>query len=332
VLAVVVACAGCGGRYGKAARPDTRPRGVEAAALPYRIVDARTGREVTESDAWLGFASTRAICIGEEHDNPHHHWAQLRIVDELGKRVRLAGGSLALGMEMFQWPYQGVLDDYAAGKIDDAALMSRTGWADRWGFDFALYSPIFARARTHGAQFRALNPPRELVKKLSREGIEAMTPEERAQLPELVLDDQVHRAWWDSIMSGMGGAHGHTKQDPKSVKPAPPPDPNAKPAPPAPSAERIYAAQVLWDEAMADGATKWIGAGPGRSMIVLAGNGHCHDSAVVARIKRRGIADAISIAPMIDDGQNVAEALAAPMNDFLFVMSMPAPEPKSSKK
>jgi uncharacterized iron-regulated protein len=327
VLAALIA-AGCGGRY-RNAEPDG-PRGVEAAGLPYKIVDARTGREVVESEAWLRFANLRAICIGEDHDNPHHHWAQMRIVDELGKRTRLAGSALALGMEMFQWPYQGVLDDYAANKIDEAAMLSRSGWEDRWGFDFAFYRPIITRARNHGAALRALNPPRELVKKLSREGMDALTPEERAQLPELVLDDKAHRAWWDAIMVGMGGAHGHTKRDPE--KPTEPPADAAHADPPAPSAERIYAAQVLWDESMADGTTDWLGDKPGpRLMIILAGNGHCHDSAVVGRIKRRGVADAISIVPIIDDGANVAASLASPINDYLFVMTMPSTSKSKSK-
>jgi hypothetical protein len=43
---------------------------------------------------------------------------------------------------------------------------------------------------------------------------------------------------------------------------------------------------------------------------------------VVNRIKRRGIADAISILPIIDDGGNVAAELVKPSNDYLFVMTM----------
>ena len=60
-------------------------------------------------------------------------------------------------------------------------------------------------------------------------------------------------------------------------------------------------------------------------MRILAGDGHCHDSAIVGRIKRRGIAAVVSVHPVIDDGQgSVAELLATPMNDYLFVMSVPA--------
>jgi len=317
----LLALAACGGKY---AGPTTPP-GVESAALPYRIVDARTGRDVPEIDAWSKLAGARAVCLGEEHPNPHHHWAQMKLVEELGRRAKLAGTELALGMEMVQKPFQGVLDDYAAGRIDDAALVSRTGWDDRWGYDFAMYKPILARALAAQAKLIALNPPRELTKQISHNGIESLTPDERKALPELVLDDPQHRAWWDSMMSAMGGAGAHTSQggdDGDGAAPAPTADEDKA------RGERFYTVQVLWDESIADGAKAWIGAASGRAMIILAGNGHCHDSAVVNRIKRRGVPDALSILLIVDDGGNVASELANPMNDYLFVMSMPESKKK----
>ena len=42
------------------------------------------------------------------------------------------------------------------------------------------------------------------------------TPDEKKQVPELVLDDKVHRAWFDDLMNDMGGAHGHSKQSDES--------------------------------------------------------------------------------------------------------------------
>src|SRR6185369_9431671 len=75
-----------------------------------------------------------------------------------------------------------------------------------------------------------------------------------------------------------------------------------------PSAERIYTVQVMWDETMADTAAKWLAANPGGHVILLAGNGHCHDTAIINRMKRRG----------------VGEALGKPINDYVVVLQMPA--------
>ena len=42
-------------------------------------------------------------------------------------------------------------------------------------------------------------------------------------------------------------------------------------------------------------------------------------------MKRRGVADVVSVRSVIDDGEGgVAEALAKPMNDYLVVLQMPA--------
>jgi hypothetical protein len=92
-----------------------------------------------------------------------------------------------------------------------------------------------------------------------------------------------------------------------------------------PSADRIYTVQVTWDETMADTAVRWLHANPNGRMVILAGNGHCHDSAIVNRIKRRGVTDIVSLRSVVDDGSGgVAEALAKPMNDYLVVLELSA--------
>ena len=338
VLVLAVAALGCGGRYGGAppARPLAAGRGIEAAALPYQIVDARTGKSVDEPAFWTRLGAARAVCIGEEHPNPHHHWIQLHAVRELIRRLP-RGTRLALAMEMFQRPFQGVLDDYAAHRIDDAQLRSRSGYADRWGYDYGFYGPTIDAAVAAGAQLLAANAPRELTRKVAHHGLESLTPEEKAALPQLVLDDRVHRAWFDALMEDMGGsaAHGQAKARPKDADGDGDADAERAPSekPPQhgddadremPSADRVYTVQVIWDETMADTAARWLAAHPGGHLVLLAGNGHCHDSAIVNRLKRRGVADAISVRGVIDDGEGaVGEALARPINDFIVVLQMP---------
>jgi uncharacterized iron-regulated protein len=91
-----------------------------------------------------------------------------------------------------------------------------------------------------------------------------------------------------------------------------------------PSEDRIYTVQVIWDETMADTAAKWLAANPDARVVIIAGNGHCHDTAIVGRLKRRGITDAVSVRAVIDDKEgSVAEVLAKPMNDFVVVLEMP---------
>lgn len=94
-----------------------------------------------------------------------------------------------------------------------------------------------------------------------------------------------------------------------------------------PSADGVYAAQVTWDEAMADGAAAWVRGKAGRAAVVIAGNGHCHESAVVRRVERRG-PSAVSVRPIVDDGDGeLAAAIADRRVDFLFVMTAPPAAP-----
>lgn len=322
---------GCGGRYGgaPALHPQSRRAGIEAAALPYQIVDARTGKSVDEPAFWDRLAGARGVCVGEEHPNPHHHWMQLHVVRELIKRLP-KGTKLALAMEMFQRPFQGVLDDYAARRIDDAALRSRSGYDERWGYDYTFYGPTIDAAVAAGAQLLAANAAKELTKKVVHHGLESLTANEQAQVPALELDDPAHRSWFDALMEDMGGGSAHsnskppTPNDAHKAQAARPPRHGDDLAPEMPSADRVYAVQVIWDETMADTSATWLLANPGGHLILLAGNGHCHDSAIVNRMKRRGIADALSVRGVIDDGEgSVGEALARPINDFVVVLHMP---------
>jgi len=337
VLAPIVcalALAACGGSYGGA--PVARPRGagadIEAAALPYQIVDARTGKSVDEPAFWARLTAARAVCVGEEHSNPHHHWMQLHVVRELVRRLP-KGSKLALAMEMFQRPFQGMLDDYAAKKIDAAQLRTRTGYAERWGYDYGFYGPTIDAAIAGGAQLLAANAAKELTKKIVHHGLDSLTPAEKAQLPELKLDDAAHRAWFDALMEDMGGTSAHSKKpsdgdastgDPPSSDPPAEKDGGNGAAASMPSADQIYMVQVIWDETMADTAAGWLTANPTGHLVLLAGNGHCHDSAIVHRLRRRGIAGALSIRGVIDDGEgSVGSVLANPMNDFVLVLQPP---------
>src|SRR4029079_16822510 len=91
-LVAVIAAAACGGRYGRSTTPGpeaegkTGKRGIEQAALPYSIVD-RAGHTTDMAAFWSRLSTARAVCVGEDHPNPHHHWVQLMVVRELGKRL-----------------------------------------------------------------------------------------------------------------------------------------------------------------------------------------------------------------------------------------------------
>lgn len=299
----MIACGG--GSKGADTTPDTshdKPTiAVEAARLPFVVYD-RDGRTVGAAAMYQSLSEARVVCVGEQHTDPHHHWVQLRVLDEL-TRCAHDGVEWALGFEMFQRPYQATLDDYAAGSIDDRVLLAKTEWRERWRFDWKLYAPMVRMAVARNVALVALNIQTELRKKFSKKGVDTLTEEESALIPELDLENAAHKAWFAAMMSGHPGEDGEDGPDQETI-------------------DRIYKVQVLWDETMADTAAKWIAGADNRRIVILAGNGHCHDNAIVLRLARRGIEPVVSVRPVIDDGKGSAdEAIREAHNDFVIVMS-----------
>ena len=203
----------------------------------------------------------RVVLVGETHDRYDHHRNQLAVVRGLDER----GVELAIGMEFFQAPFQGHLDDYVSGRIGEKELLRRTQWYDRWRFDFRLYRDILDYARRRGIPLVALNAPAELVAQVSEGGVAALGAVERERLG-LGPDDDTR-----ALRERMGpifAAHG-------------PMD--------AQRLDRFVDVQRLWDASMARAAAEYLEANPNRHLVILAGSGHVvPPQAIPGRLARMG--------------------------------------------
>jgi uncharacterized iron-regulated protein len=213
------------------------------------------------------------VYVGERHDEPLDHGVQYAILKELHRYEP----SMAIGMEMFQVPFQESLDKWSAGLIDEIVLRRETEYDERWGFDFGLYRPILEYARSRGIEVVALNAPRELTLAVARDGLASLSPEQAAQLPELDLHDEQHRALFETEFD----AADHAAQD---------------------AVDQYYAAQVLWDETMGSrvAATLTQPAGPAK-MIVFAGRVHVKlGLGIPQRAAKRGAAPYVVVLPVTE--------------------------------
>lgn len=247
-----------------------------------RVLDLRNLQTL---DAVLPMlAAARVVYVGEAHDDYAHHLEQLEII----RRLHALHPDLAIGMEQFQQPFQQVLDDYVAGRIDERELLRQSEWYDRWRFDYRLYRPILAFARENRIPVIALNVPRELINKVSKSGMESLIREERDRLPaEIDHSDVAYRERLERIFQQHPNAD---KQD----------------------FERFLSVQLLWDEGMAQRVAEYLEQGEGRHMVVLAGGGHIvYGSGIPNRVTRR--IDAPRAIVMLDNGGPVKPGSA----DFL---------------
>ncbi|MGW8310789.1 MAG: ChaN family lipoprotein [Thiogranum sp.] len=212
-------------------------------------------------------ADKRVVFVGESHNRYDHHLNQLEII----RRLHEIHPRLAIGMEMFQQPFQSVLDDYVAGKLSEEELLRGTEYYQRWGFDFRLYAPILRYAREHQIPVVALNVPVELTRKVGREGLDALTEEERAQLPTDIdrSDSDYERRLREVFDQHPGNGRRF---------------------------EHFLDVQLLWDEGMAERAAKYLAEHPDYRMVVLAGSGHiAWGSGISGRLARRLPGDSATV-------------------------------------
>lgn len=290
---------GSGGCAQPAVRPDAPP--TSTPALPpghppiteppapkvddphgLGLRDGTSGTVLSEDALAERIRAARAIYVGEQHDSPASHRAQLHV---LAMAYRI-DPSVAVGLEMLPRSLQPQLDAYVVGSVDEAGFLRAVDWPHTWGFDFALYRPIFEFCRAHGVRMFALNAPRALSKAVRQKGVDGLTSDERASLPSghpwptPAPHQQMLREVWNH----------HAKPDPAASA--------SQQAEREAAFQRFYTAQLIWDEAMAQGVTEIFSdrAAPQR-LIVLAGTGHVGRHAVPERAVRRGAPTGLTLGP-----------------------------------
>jgi uncharacterized iron-regulated protein len=205
-------------------------------------------------------SSKKIVYVGEIHTNFSHHKAQLSIIKELYKRNK----KIAIGMEMFQRPFQGILDDYISGRIDEKTMLKKTEYFGRWGFNYNLYKPIVDFAKQEEIPVIALNIAKEITEKVSKGGIESLSGQEKQQIPQDIdYSDEAYKERLKKVFE----AHQASKDR---------------------KFENFYQAQLLWDEAMAMSIDEFLKKNSDYQIVVIAGTGHIqYGSGIPKRASRR---------------------------------------------
>ncbi len=266
VIAFVGACAGT-----TSPDPNTAESIVKQQNTPHAIVEAKTGKKLKPHELISRLSTKRVIYVAERHDNALDHAAQYSILREIFR----TDPSLAIGLEMFQEPFQESLDEWTDGLLDESALRRDTEYDARWGHDFSLYRPIVEFARTWSIPLIALNAFQEVTRKIADGGLAALSPEERGALPDLDINDTEHRALFEKSFDVE--AHGGAE-----------------------NAHRFYQAQVVWDETMAANiATTLRDPEASNRVLVFAGRVHiARGLGIPKRAARRGAQPYVTVMPV----------------------------------
>jgi hypothetical protein len=150
-------------------------------------------------------AGKKIVYVGEQHDLQAHHMVQLQVIKGLYRK----NPNISIGMEMFQRPFQPVLDDYISGKIEEREFLKKSEYFRRWSYDYHLYKPLLDFARAERIPVFALNLRREIIDKVSREGMDALTDDEKKEIPShLDFSDAEYRDRLKQVFAQHKGREG----------------------------------------------------------------------------------------------------------------------------
>ncbi len=212
------------------------------------------------------------VLLGEQHDSERDHQWQLHAI----KRLDALNPALVLGFEMFPRVSQPVLDRWVRGQLSEAEFLRLTDWKHVWGFDPALYLPIFRYARDHHLPMLALNVSARLVHEVAQHGWNGVAPADREGVGPPAAPAASYRRRLAEAMSGHSGM---------TMTPA--------------RLSRFIDAQLVWDRAMAEAIAAQRAREPQRPVVALIGEGHLQfRDGVPHQLDALGVPGAVVLLPV----------------------------------
>lgn len=216
-----------------------------------RWITPQSGQARTHQSVMHEMAEKRVVLLGEQHDRYDIHRWQMTVSASL---LALCD-DLAVGFEMFPRRLQPVLDEWVDGKLDAETFLERAEWGKVWGFAADLYWPLFHFCREFHVKMLALNCRRDLVTRVGKEGLEAISEEDRDGLTPARPASLAHREHLLRLTNG-----GPPYMQGKSAD--------------APEFDRFVRAQQTWDRAFACNIDAYLKQKPQALVIGILGRGH----------------------------------------------------------
>jgi len=243
-----------------------------------------TGREVADAVVYERLGAVEVVFVAEAHGEPAHHRLQAALVMAL---ARHHGGRTVAAVEWLPASARGALTAWLAGFEDVERLRAAVAWDDVWGHSFAAYVPFFETLRAARIAIEPINAEPGLARAIARG--ETLDAAQMALLPRLDTGTPEHQSWFEQQMSSMAGhGHGH------AVGPG--------------GMERLYRAQLVWDEVMAANVIRLLE--DKAHVVVCAGSGHITRALGVP--SRIGAASHLIVMPLATLADVHARAADAP--------------------
>ncbi|ELA7317879.1 ChaN family lipoprotein [Vibrio alginolyticus] len=202
-----------------------------------------SGEHIALSKLPIELQQADVILIGEWHTHAGVHRFQTDMLKQLTSYDR----SLALSMEQFTRDKQPVVDAYLRGEIGEQYLMKQ---ANAWPNYESDYRPLVEFAKQKNLPVIAANAPKSIVRCIGRQGLDYINK----------LDDDQRMFIAQAINTGSSPYKEKFMASMHHGKPE--------------QTEKQFAAQVTWDETMAESIVSYLDDNPGVQIVHVAGKFH----------------------------------------------------------
>jgi len=210
-----------------------------------QIVDLYTGATLSFEQLIDQIASKDLIFVGEVHNDPEHHLIHVQIIQALMDCC----GPVTIAMESFEKTKQESLDRYLEGELTEEEFRREVNWRGEWGYHYHFYRPLILLARQNMTKILAINAPRDIVRKVARQGLKSLNVVEKGKLAkEIDLNDRAHYTFLRKIYEQ------HSHRELKKFA-------------------HFYEAQCVWEDTMAYNLAEYLKENR-RKLIAFTGNGH----------------------------------------------------------
>ncbi|EPF1752190.1 ChaN family lipoprotein [Vibrio alginolyticus] len=202
-----------------------------------------SGEHIALSKLPIELQQADVILIGEWHTHAGIHRFQTDMLKQLTSYDR----SLALSMEQFIRDKQPVVDAYLRGEIGEQYLMKQ---ANAWPNYQSDYRPLVEFAKQKNLPVIAANAPKSIVRCIGRQGLDYINK----------LDDDQRMFIAQAINTGSSPYKEKFMASMHHGKPE--------------QTEKQFAAQVTWDETMAESIVSYLDDNPSAQVVHVAGKFH----------------------------------------------------------
>ncbi len=210
------------------------------------------------------------VYLGEKHDNRYHHRMQSALI----KRMISKGKKPVIGFEFFYQHQTSDLLQYVFGskspfqkkepspQEQEKKLRKQLGWQDRTNEEWEFYFNFIRFAKSHQLTVFGADLPDSLVKRMSRSGMDALTPVETRLLQPTGFEDPIYQKLMDSKFTAS-----HCGWNPPELS------------------EKLYAVWVARNDAMAQAIHAMLNEERQGPVVFIVGGGHVeHNMGIYERV------------------------------------------------